>query len=288
MPRMKVTMLGLGIMGGGAAMNLIKKGFATTVWNRTQAKAQPMLDAGGRWADTPAEAARGSDVVISFVADDDASREVWLGKQGALAALAPGAIAVECGTMSMAWMRELIVAMRLRDVAFIDAPVAGSKVAAANGQLTLFVGAEADVLAKARPALEAISATIWHFGPVGSGATYKLINNMVAAAQLVSLAEGLALARKTGLNLDVLAQAATVGAIGSGIVKMKLPNALAQNHNDVHFELRWMLKDINYAMQLAQEVGVDMPAIAHTQTQFAKAAAQGLASLDASAVMEVC
>jgi 3-hydroxyisobutyrate dehydrogenase len=284
---MKVTMLGLGIMGGGAALNLAKKGFATTVWNRTRDKAQAVLDAGATWADTPAEAVKNADAVISFVADDAASKEIWLGDAGALKAMKPGAIAIECGTMSVGWIRELAGHAQTQGVKFMDAPVTGSKMAAANGQLTLLVGADDDVLAAARPALEAISATLFHFGPVSSGAIFKLINNMIAAAQLVSLAEGLALARKTGLNMDVVAQAAPAGAIGSGIVKMKLPNALSHNHSDVHFALKWMLKDINYALQLAQQAGVDMPAISHTQAQFAKAAALGLADHDTSAVMDV-
>jgi 3-hydroxyisobutyrate dehydrogenase len=284
--KMKVTMLGLGIMGGGAAMNLVKKGFATTVWNRTRDKAQAVLDAGATWAATPAKAVAEADVVISFVADDDASKAVWLGEAGALKAMKPGAIAIECGTMSVEWIRELAAHAQVHSVKFMDAPVTGSKMAAANGQLTLLVGADDDVLATARPALEAISATLFHFGPVSSGAIFKLINNMIAAAQLVSLAEGLALARKTGLNMDVVAQAAPAGAIGSGIVKMKLPNALSHNHGDVHFALKWMLKDVNYALQLAQQAGVNMPAISHTQAQFAKAAEMGLAEMDTSAVMD--
>ena len=284
---MNVTMLGLGIMGGGAAMNLVKKGFATTVWNRTRDKAHSVLAAGAKWADTPAQAVTEADIVISFVADDAASKEIWLGNDGALKAMQPGTIAIECGTMSVDWICELAAHARTHGIKFMDAPVTGSKVAAATGQLTLLVGADDDVLATARPALEAISGTLFHFGPVSSGATFKLINNMVAAAQLVSLAEGLALARKTGLNMDVVAQAASAGAIGSGIVKMKLPNALSHNHTDVHFALKWMLKDIDYALQLAHQAGVDMPAISHTQAQFAKAAEMGLAGQDTSAVMEV-
>jgi 3-hydroxyisobutyrate dehydrogenase len=284
---MNVTMLGLGIMGGGAAMNLVKKGFATTVWNRSRDKAQPILDAGATWADTPAQAAKDADVVISFVADDAASKAVWLGEAGALKAMKPNAIAVECGTMSAEWIRELAGHAQAHGVRFIDAPVTGSKMASANGQLTLLIGADEATLAEARPALEAISATIFHFGPVSSGTMYKLVNNMVAASQLISLAEGLALARTTGLNMDVVAQAAPVGAFGSGIVKMKLPNALNHNYDDVHFALKWMVKDIDYALQLAQQAGVEMPAISYTHAKFVKAAQMGLAEKDASSVMEV-
>ena len=284
---MKVTMLGLGIMGGGAAMNLVKKGFDTTVWNRSKARADAAIEAGAHWAATPREAVADADVVISFVADDEASKAVWLGEDGALEHMKAGAVAVECGTMSVEWIKELVAEAQSLGVAFVDAPVTGSKVAAAGGQLTLLMGGDAQVIEKAMPALKAISGTQIHFGPAGSGAIYKLINNMLCAAHLVTLAEGFALAQKAGLNMDVVAQAAQVGPYYSGIVKMKLPHIVSHDHSDVHFELRWMLKDVTYALELAKDLGVPMPAIALTQAQYQKAAEQGMAGMDASAVVEV-
>lgn len=294
---MKVTMLGLGIMGGGAAMNLVTKGFDTTVWNRSKAKADAVVAAGAHWADTPREAVKDADVVISFVADDAASKAIWLGDSdgasrdgadhGALTHMKAGAVAVECGTMSVTWIKQLIDEAKSAGVAFVDAPVTGSKAAAAGGQLTLLMGGDADVIAKVMPALKAISGNQIHFGPAGSGAIYKLINNMLCAAHLVTLAEGFALAREAGLNMDVVAQAVPMGPYYSGIVKMKLPHVVSHDHSDVHFELRWMLKDVSYALELAQSLGVPMPAIELTQAQYQKAADKGMAGLDASAVVEV-
>jgi len=289
---MNVTMLGLGIMGGGAAMNLVQKGFNTTVWNRSQAKAEAVIAAGAHWAATPCDAVADADIVISFVADDAASKDIWLGENGAshagaLAHMKASAIAVECGTMSVEWINALAAEAQARGIAFVDAPVTGSKVAAAGGQLTLLMGGHADVIEKAMPALKAISGTQIHFGPVGSGAIYKLINNMLCAAQLVTLAEGFELARKGGLNMDVVAQAAQVGPYFSNIVRMKLPQIISHDYSDVHFELRWMLKDVTYALALAETLGVSMPAIEITQAQYQKAAEQGMAGMDASAVVEV-
>ncbi len=282
----KVTMLGLGIMGGGAAHNLLKNKFDLTVWNRTAAKAQPLLAEGAKWANTPREAVADADVVISFVADDAAAAATWDGPNGALAGMKPNAIAVECGTMSLDRTRAMAKAAAERGVRFMDAPVTGSKVAAANGQLALLVGADEATLAEAKPVLQSISSTILHIGPVGSGALYKLINNMVAASHLVVLAEGLRMAEKGGLNMKMIGEAIPTGPFASRIVMMKLQNALTHDHSDVHFELQWMLKDINYALQAAEELGISLPMMGLTQKHFAQAAAAGMAELDTSAVVE--
>ncbi len=279
-------MLGLGIMGGGAAHNILKNKFDLTVWNRTRSKADALLAQGARWADTPRAAAADADVVISFVADDDAGTRTWLGADGALAGMKQNAIAIECGTMSLDQIRLLHSEATACGLRFIDAPVTGSKVAAANGQLVLLVGADAAALAEVRPVLESFSSSIVHFGPTGSGALYKLINNMVAASHLVALAEGLRLAQQGGLDMQMVGQAVPNGPFASRIVLMKLPNALSHDHSDVHFELQWMLKDINYALKAAGELNVAMPMIGLTQKHFEQAATHGMAHFDTSAVVD--
>lgn len=282
----RVTMLGLGIMGGGAAQNILKHKFELTVWNRTQSKADALIAQGARWANTPQEAVTHADVVISFVANDEAGSATWLGDNGALAGMRANTIAVECGTMSLDQIRLLAGRAQAKGMRFMDAPVTGSKVAAANGQLVLLVGADPNTLAEARPVLESFSTSIVHFGPVGSGALYKLINNMVAASHLVALAEGLRLAQQGGLDMQRVGQAVPNGPFASRIVLMKLPNALSHDHSDVHFELQWMLKDIDYALKAAQELNVVMPMMALTQQHFAQAVANGAAHLDTSAVVD--
>ncbi len=284
---MKVSVLGTGIMGGGAARSLIKSGITTTVWNRSAEKARPLIDIGAIFAPTPALAVAEADFVISFLADDEVSRDIWLGSGAALQAMKPGAIAIESGTMSVGWVKRLSFEARRRGLRFIDAPVTGSKVAAANGQLVLLMGGDSADIEAARPVLCAISSDQIHFGPVGAGAIYKLINNMLAAAHLAALGEGLELARRAGLDMATVAKAIPSGPAASRIVLMKLDNAVHHAHNDVHFSLRWMLKDVDYALALGRDLGVDMDIIARTQTQFAKAAAMGLADKDVGAVVEV-
>src|SRR5258706_12389144 len=155
-----IGFFGLGLMGSGMARNLIKAGYPLRIYNRTRAKAESLLTAGAEWAETPAAAAQDADIIISMVGDDAASRSMWLGQNGALAAAKPGATIIECSTLSLEWVRELYQAVKDRGLQFVDSPVAGSKVAAEGGALTLYVGAETPaVFDSLQPVFAAISQT---------------------------------------------------------------------------------------------------------------------------------
>jgi 3-hydroxyisobutyrate dehydrogenase len=248
----KVALLGLGIMGGGMAANLLKGGFSVNVYNRTRSKAEPLAAQGAQIAETPRQAAQDADVIVAMVGDDEASRSVWLGDDGALAGAKSGAVLVECSTLTTEWVRELATRAADRGCKFLDAPVTGSKAAAANGKLTLLVGGDAATIEAVRPVLEAISSRIAHLGPNGAGATYKLINNMMAAVQIAALSEGLALAERAGLNIEQLVPLINEGAINSGVVKGKLPRILEHRYDDADFALKWMQKDVRYALELGE------------------------------------
>ena len=282
-----VSLLGLGIMGSGIARNILKAGFPLTVYNRTPEKAAALLEAGAHWADSPAVAAENADVIISVVSDDEASREVWLGAHGALPALRSGAVAIECGTLSLDWIRQLHAYARDYNVPFIDAPLGGSKPVAEAGTLTLFIGADDAALDVARPVLSAFAANLMHFGPPASGATYKLINNLQGAVHLLALGEGVALAERAGLNMQTVAQAIMSGAASSPMVKGKVHNVINRTHADVNFALRWMHKDLTYALRAADELGVPMPMVAAARELFRLAMQRGLADLDFGAATEV-
>ncbi len=282
-----VALLGLGTMGNGIAQNLARRGFPLHVYNRTREKAQPVLALGAHWADSPRAAAAQAEVVLSVVGDDAASRAVWLGPEGALAGAPPGAVIVECSTLSLDWIRELNGLAQERSLRCVDAPLAGSKLAAEGGTLTLLVGAEPAVLESIRPVLQAFSGNIIHFGPPGSGATYKLINNMMAAVQMAALGEGLALAAKAGLNMETVMQAVSTGAVSSPIVKGKVQNVVARSFGEAHFALRWMHKDLTYALRAADALGVPLPAAAAAHEVYRMALQKGLADVDWSAVTEV-
>ncbi len=282
-----VSLLGLGIMGSGVARNILKAGFPLTVYNRTKEKAASILEAGAHWADSPADAAKDADVIISVVSDDDASREVWLGSHGALPALRSSAVAIECGTLSLEWIRQLHAYAADYNVSMIDAPLGGSKHVAEAGTLTLFIGADDDALEIARPVLSAFATNLMHFGPPTSGATYKLINNLQGALHLLALGEGVALAERAGLNMETVAQAITSGAASSPMVKGKAQNVIDRTHEDVNFALRWMHKDLTYALRAADELGVPMPMVAAARELFRLAIQQGKGDLDFGAVTEI-
>jgi len=283
----RVAVLGMGIMGRGIATNLVRKGFSTAVWNRTAARAEPLRELGADVAGSPAEAAAGADVVIDVVTDVAASREVWMGPVGALAAMATGSTAVECATLSVRWIRELHGLARARGVGFIDCPVTGSKEGAEKGTLTLLTGAEKADLDKARPVLEAFSARIYSFGPPGTGTEYKLINNLLLAVQTMAAAEGIALSRRAGLDPNLVAEAIQAGATASPIVKAKLPAILKQDYSDTQFALRWMLKDLRYGLELARDLGISLPMAERVCDLYAQAEARGWGDQDYAVVAKL-
>jgi len=280
----RVALLGLGTMGTGMAANWLAKGFALSIWNRTPAKAQALAAKGAKAAATPREAAAGADCIFAMVADDVASRSVWLGADGALAGAKPGAVVVESSTLTPDWVRELAGHARAKGCGFLDAPVGGSRLAAASGELRLFIGGDAATLDKVRPALIAIGNKIDLLGPAGAGATWKLINNQLVAAQIAALAEALDVARKAGFRPVQISSLILNGAALSPIVKMKLASMLESDYDEADFALSLMLKDARYAAALAQSLGAPAEMISGAVKAFARAEAKGFGAKDIAAV----
>jgi 3-hydroxyisobutyrate dehydrogenase len=282
-----VTVLGLGIMGSGIAHNILKAGYPLTVYNRTQEKAAPLIEAGAQWANSPALAAEHAEVVISMVGDDVASRAMWLGPDGAFATMNLQAVAVECSTLSLDWIREWHAEAQQHGLKSIEAPVAGSKLAAESGTLTLLVGGETETLAKARRVLATFSNNIVHFGPATSGTLYKLINNLQGAIHLLALSEGLVMAERANLNMSAVLEATLSGAASSPMVKGKAARVIDRDYEDVHFTIRWMYKDLTYALHAADELGVPAPLAATAREVYKMALQLSLGDLDIAAISEV-
>jgi 3-hydroxyisobutyrate dehydrogenase len=280
----RVALLGLGIMGAGMAANWLAKGFELSVWNRTPAKAQSLAGKGAKIAATPREAAAAADFIFAMVADDAVSRSVWLGADGGLAGAKSGAILVESSTLTPDCVRELGRHAQAKGCGFLDAPVGGSRQAAALGQLRFFVGGELAIFEAARPALAAVGSKMDLLGPVGAGATWKLINNQLAAAQIAALAEALEVAEKAGFKKEQISDLVLAGAAASPIVKLKLPRMLAHDFEPPDFALHLMLKDARYAAALAQSLGAPGDMISGAAKAFARADAKGLGAKDVAAV----
>lgn len=272
-------------MGAGMARRLLGGGFPLTVWNRSPAKAAPLAAEGAHLAASPREAAAGAAIVISMVADDAASRGVWLGESGALAGAARGSVLIESSTLTVGWILELTQAAVARGGEFLDAPVTGSRNQAAAGELNFLVGGPAATLEKARPALAVMSRSITHLGPAGSGALIKLINNFVCGVQIGALAEALALIEKSGLDRAPALAVLTGGAPGSPLVKSIAARMTAPDYTP-NFLLRLMAKDLGYAIQEAGERHLPLATATAALGLFQQAIATGHGDEDMSAVVE--
>ena len=256
----RIAFLGTGMMGVGMAGQLIASGHNLRVFNRTVEKTRPLIEQGAYLAMTPREAANGADIVFAMVGDDEASEHVWMGAlDGALAAdLEPGAIVVECSTLSHDWVMELSTAVQAAGHSYIDCPVTGYPQMAANGELTLFVGADDVDLEKARRFLDPLCKEIIHFGPIGSGTAYKLTVNLMGSVQNAGAAEGLLIAEKAGLDWNTVGYALSKGAAASPQVIWNSERMIAGDHEEnVVFSGRWRLKDTLYGLRLAEKVGHD-------------------------------
>lgn len=281
----RVAVLGLGTMGMGMAKNLLKAGFSVAAYNRTRAKAEPLVSEGATVADTPEEAAHDADVIVSMLADDLASREAWTGDSGALKGAKPGAVLVESSTVTPAWIHELAGLAADRGLNLLDAPVTGSRVQAEGGQLIFLVGGDVAVLERARPTLAVMSKEIVLLGPVGSGARMKLINNFLCGVQVASLAEGLAWIERSGLDREQALKILKNGAPGSpllGAISARMVDAIY----DVNFLLSLMLKDLQYAAMDASTLGLELRTAKIAETRFVDAVSAGYAEKDMSAVIE--
>lgn len=284
-----IAFIGLGNMGAGMARRLLQAGHDLRVFNRTRSRAAELERDGARNCATPREACAGADAVFAMTADDTSSRSVWLGPDGVLAAnLAPRAFAIECSTLSYEWVRELAVAARARSLRYLDAPVTGLPDAAAAGKLTLLAGADSADLESARPLLDAVCDRILHFGGVGAGTAYKLIVNLIGAVQIASLAEGMAVAERAGLDLQTVADAIASSQAASPQVVRNARRMVADDHDrNVVFTPVLRKKDVDYALRLADGLGMAVPFGLVAASQLQQLIDLGHASVNESKIIEV-
>lgn len=285
MSKPNIAFVGLGLMGSGMARRLMAAGFPVTVFNRDRAKALALEGDGAKIAAAPREATRDAEIVMSMVSDDNASRAVWLGEQGALAGVRDGAVLIESSTLSVEWVRELAAAGAAKGGELLDAPVTGSKSHAAAGELNFLVGGSVAALEKARPALAAMGRNVVHIGPTGSGALLKLINNFLCAVQVASVAEALTLIERSGLDRDKALEFLTGGAPGSGVLKTVLPRMVSQNFTP-NFKLGLMVKDLVYSLKEGERHGTKLASVESALKAFNDAVAAGKADEDFAAVVE--
>lgn len=282
-----IGFLGAGRMASAMIKRLLSKGYDVKVWNRNKAKLEPLVTLGAVACDTPSATATDVDTVISFMADDNAARSVWLGDDGALGAINKGSIAVECSTLSHGFVLELSQTIKAAGCLYLDAPVTSVPAQVEAGETIFLIGAEDAALQKARPILEAVGQKIIHFGPSGAGTVYKLMNNLLGAVHIAAAAELVAVAQKAGLDGELVAKTFATGPLASGPAVMTMPGMVSGNHNEgIHFTTGLRSKDAGYAMQLAKEYGLPLRVGQAAHDVFESATKEGLGDLAQSAVIE--
>lgn len=285
----RVAFLGLGRMGSSMASRLLDCGYQVQVFNRTASRADRLIGRGARWHSCAREACAGVDAIVSMLADDLASRSMWCGPDGALAARpAPGTLAIECSTLSYEWVQDLGAEARSQGLRYIDSPVTGLPSAAASGKLTMLVGAGGEDLAEARPILQHLSERIVHFGGVGTGTAYKLLVNLLGAVQIASTAETMALAERIGLDLHTVAEAIATGQAASPqVVRNARRMVTAKSDQSVIFTPKLRLKDVEYALELARTLRLGTPFGQAAARSYRQLNALGYGEANESEVIEV-
>jgi 3-hydroxyisobutyrate dehydrogenase len=282
-----VGFIGLGIMGSRQAANLRRAGFDVTVYNRTRERADAWAaEHGGHVAGTPREVAERSETVITMVVDGPQVDEMLLGEDGAVHGAKPGTLFVDMSTIGPADTRRIAGELVERGYRFVDAPVTGSAPKAEDGTLTIMAGGSEEDVASARPLFEAMGELIVHVGELGMGQQAKVISNAVAATNCATLAQGLVLARRTGVDLEALLKVMSAGAAASQMLNLKGRPMLEHDFTPL-FKLDHMLKDVVLCLQEAREAGVGFPAAALAGELYAAGAGRGLGEQDFAAVLEV-
>ena len=278
-----VAFIGLGAMGSRMAMNLHAAGHRLKVWNRDRAKTRPFADKAIEVADSAAAAARGAEFVVSIVADDVATREVMLGASGVVGAAAAGTIIADSSTNTPAMAREVAQAAAARGCLYLDAPVSGSIAQAQAKELVFMVGGEQAAFDKAQPLLAAMGRLVRRIGDSGTGATLKLINNMLSASLTAAIAEAAQAAEAAGVDREAALEILGEGAAGSRLMKTKLPKIFKRDFAP-QFQLELMEKDLRYFLALAQELDRPAPIASLVRSQYQAARRAQLGKLDSCAV----
>jgi 3-hydroxyisobutyrate dehydrogenase len=281
----KAAFLGLGVMGYPMARHLAAKGHEVTVYNRTTAKAEKWVsEHGGRLGKTPAEAAKGQDVVFACVGNDNDLREVTLGPDGAFQSVGKGSIFVDHTTASAEIARELHAAATERGFGFLDAPVSGGQAGAENGQLTVMVGGDVAPFERAQPTIMAFAKACRLLGPSGSGQLAKMMNQICIAGVVQGLAEAIHFGKQAGMDIEGVIEVISKGAAQSWQMENRYKTMLAGKF-DFGFAVDWMRKDLSIVLDEARGNGAKLPLTALVDQFYAEVQAMGGKRWDTSSLL---
>jgi len=270
----RIGWIGTGVMGSSMCGHLMAAGFSATVFNRTKSKAQPLLDKGATWADTPKAVAQASDVIFTIVGFPSDVRSVILGDDGALAGSKQGAVIVDMTTSEPSLAVEIADAARQRGVHSVDAPVSGGDIGAREARLSIMIGGEKDIVDALQPCWQAMGKTIVHQGAAGAGQHTKMVNQTLVAASMIGVCEALLYGYRAGLDLNVVLESVSSGAAGSWSLANLGPRIIKGNF-EPGFMVEHFIKDMGIVLSEARRMKIAMPGLALVHQLYVALAAQG-------------
>ena len=252
-----VGFIGLGIMGQGMARNLLEAGFDLTVWNRTEEKMVPFVEAGAQEAESPADLARQSNIIVICVSDTPDVEAVVLGEKGIIHGVRPGSLVIDCSTISPQATRQMAQALGEKEVYMLDAPISGGSEGAVEGTLSIMVGGDEEQVARAMPLFEAMGQAVTHVGANGAGQMVKLVNQILVVVNMLAVGEALLFAEAGGLDLQRTLDAVSQGAAGSWMLSNRGPQVVARDWRP-GFTIDLQQKDLRLVLEAAEELGIPL------------------------------
>ncbi len=271
---MRIGWIGTGVMGSSMCGHLLDAGHEATVFNRTRARAEPLLEKGAAWAGSPAEVAAASEIVFTMVGFPADVREVVLGENGALSAAAPGSALVDMSTSEPSLAVEIYEVARARDVQSVDAPVSGGDVGARNATLSIMAGGDREAFERVRPLFEVLGKTIVHQGGPGAGQHTKMVNQILIASGMIGVCEALLYGYKAGLDLETVMESVSGGAAGSWSLSNYGPRMLKGDFEPGFF-VEHFVKDMEIALAEARRMNLALPGLALAHELYVALKAQG-------------
>jgi 3-hydroxyisobutyrate dehydrogenase-like beta-hydroxyacid dehydrogenase len=278
--------IGLGVMGSRVVKRLLDSGHQVTGYNRTKSKAQWLLDAGMKWADTPRKVAEAAEITFTMVTNTNALRSVMEGKDGVLAGIRKGNIHVDMSTVSPAFSQELAQQIEAKGAMMLDAPVSGSVVTLEEGKLSLMVGGDPNVFEKIKPILLNIGPKVTYVGKNGLAVTMKIATNLSLAVQMLAFSEGVLIAEKSGIKRETAVEVLTNSVIASPMVKYRGPFVM-QMPDEAWFNVNMMQKDMNLALELGRQLDIPLPTTATTNEFLTAARGLGFEEQDFAVMFDV-
>jgi len=270
----RIGWIGTGVMGRWMCQHAMAKGYASTVYNRSREKVQPLLDLGATYADSPKQVAANSDVIFAIVGFPKDVREVFLGSDGALAGAKAGSILVDMTTSEPSLAKEIYEAAKAKGVASLDAPVSGGDVGAKNAALSIMIGGDKASVDAVTPLFETMGKTIIHQGAAGAGQHTKMVNQILISSTMIAVCEGLLYGYKAGLDLETVFKSVSVGAAGSKALEVLGPRILARNF-EPGFYVEHFIKDMGIALAEAEKMNLSLPGLGLAKQLYEAVRAQG-------------